>query len=62
VKKEVFKHLADYGGGDTQHVYNSFLLLALLLTQILLSLCAVEDLVKQAAAEAHDRDYHSLQR
>jgi len=62
VKKEVFKHLEDFGGGDTQHVYNSFLLLALLLTQILLSLCAVEDLVKQAAAEAHERDHHSLQR
>ena len=51
----MFKHLAAAGSdsGDMQNVYNCFLLLGILLTQILLSLCAVEDLVKLAAQEAH---------
>ena len=58
VKKEVFKHLLlgapDSSGGsssDPQPIYNSFLLLAVVMTQILLSLCAVEEVVRGACVE-----------
>ena len=43
---------ADSGSSsDAQPIYNSFLLLAVVMTQILLSLCAVEEAVRGACVE-----------
>lgn len=49
-KKEVFKLITEQG---TQNVYNSFVLLALLHTQLLQGLQSVEQIVKEALGDFH---------
>lgn len=44
------------GDSGEQNIYNSFLLLGLMLTQILLSLSSVDDLIRAAASDYHSQE------
>ncbi len=44
------------GDSGEQNIYNSFLLLGLMLTQILLSLSSVDDLIRAAASDYHNQE------